>query len=100
LKEIHAQLRDKKQVAVLKNLGKSNEGYSKIRNTVVHTVYLGHRGSPEDCELIFATHRPAKGESERLDAVVVRLEDLKKTAKFAVTSAKKITDALARRRIS
>jgi hypothetical protein len=97
LKEIYEQLRDAKQVLALKGLGKANERYSQIRNTVVHNVYLGHRpdaSKPGEYELIYSTHRPVKGRRDAMDAVIVRLADLKSAATFAGRQTKRITDAL------
>jgi hypothetical protein len=97
LKEIYSHIRDARQVAGLKNLGKSNEGYSKIRNTVVHNIYLGHRPRPDDrgqYDLIYSIHRPSKTRIDGMDAVIIRLDDLKKAAKFAVSAAKDIRTAL------
>ncbi len=61
LKEIYAHLEDKTQVKSLQNLSRSTEGYSRIKNTAVHMMYLGHRlrrGSSDEYELIYSTHRP------------------------------------------
>jgi hypothetical protein len=57
---------------------------------VVQMIDLGRRDAPEQCELIHATHRPAKANNDALDTAVVRFENLKIAAKFAPT-----TDALA-----
>jgi hypothetical protein len=39
LKEIYSHLGNKDQVQWLKTLDKSAEGYTRIRNTVVHSLY-------------------------------------------------------------
>jgi hypothetical protein len=99
LKEIYAHLGDKNQVQWLKNLDKSAKRYTSIRNTVVHTMYMGHRADPnkpEECQLIFSTHRPVRGRRKSIDAVIVTPSDIKKTAGFALRVVQKIREALAR----
>jgi hypothetical protein len=81
LKEIYAHLGDKDQVQWLKNLQKSAERYTYFRNTVVHTLYVGHRPDPEkpdEYQLIFSTHRPVKGRPKTIHAITVTLSDIKK----------------------
>jgi hypothetical protein len=63
LREIYQHLGDTQQVQWLKNLNKSAEGYTRVRNMIVHGVYLGYRPRPdtEEYELIYSTHRPIIG---------------------------------------
>jgi hypothetical protein len=99
LKEIYSHLGNKDQVRWLTNLNKSARGYTVIRNTVVHSIYLGHRPDPEKSEeyqLIFSNHRPVKGRQKSIGAVIVKLRDIKRTATFAGSAASKIIDALRR----
>jgi hypothetical protein len=100
LKEVYAHLGDSRQVQWLKNLNRSAEGYTSIRNTIVHTLYVGHRPDPKKSgryQMIFSTHRPVKGRRKSIDAVIVTLPDIKKTASFAVRATQEIRNALARR---
>jgi hypothetical protein len=80
-------------------LNKSAEGYTHIRNVIIHTIYLGHRPGPDkegQYELIYSEHRPVKGKPSTVSALIVRLDDIKKAATFAGRAAEKINSALRR----
>jgi hypothetical protein len=90
-------LGDKRQVQFLTNLNKTAKGYTHIRNVVIHTIYLGHRPSLDkegQYELIYSEHRPVKGQPNTVSNLIVRLDDIKRTATFAGRAAQKINDAL------
>ncbi len=101
LKDIYSHLGNKDQVQWLTNLNRSAEGYTLIRNTVVHALYLGHRPDPEKPEayqLIFSNHRPVKGKQNSIESVILTLHNINMAAKFAGRAASKIIHALPRRR--
>jgi hypothetical protein len=97
LKEIYQHLGDKRQAQWLTNLNRTAKDYTHIRNVVIHTIYLGHRPSPDkegQYELIYSEHRPVKGKPSTVSSLIVRLDDIKKAATFAGRAAQKINNAL------
>lgn len=94
LKEIYSHRRDADHMLSLKNLGKSAEGYILVRNTVVHSVYLGHLpcklDKPDAYQLVFSNHRPVKGKQKYVKSVILTQADIAKTASFAGKAADKI----------
>jgi hypothetical protein len=100
LKEIYQHLGDKSQVESLTHLNKTAKAYTHIRNVIIHTIYIGHRPShdkPDEYELIYSEHRPVKGRPKTVSGLIVRLDDIKRTASFAQRTAQKINDAIRQR---
>jgi hypothetical protein len=101
LKQIYAHVGAKADLGKLKDLSQLEEKYSRIRDTVVHNMFLGTRndaGHEAQCELIYSRHRPSRNRLKTIEAVVIHTPEIKAAARFAINSTKVIRAALPTKR--